>query len=563
MNNDILDKQVKNWRLDSNIVLLYPKYENISDLEMDWDKFIAMNKDLQNDSDEKSIELFGNTNQDRYEIMLHKFYDEDSIDNNEFQFNKDKHDIDQEVDDLYFTINFDKDRYFYRKYMSASIQESINEFIPSEEYISNIESRILDDNPDIIDESVIYPYYTPKEIEYYDKKYFKNVKLHLKESFFVSKWKKAYNEGFETGDFNKLKVLNTEWKDKVEEINDSNLSKDNKNKALLNLGCNYSLPISSDSLVKQSERVKNAISSLYSNIRIYTVNDTEESIEDNRRYEDERFNDFVTSMGLWIVDNKSFNRITVSFYRTIPYYGANDMDNTVDIYCARLPEWHELVKNHDGNRYPSTVTLKYLLASLVNNFNKSISIFKVFSGEYRKFNKNCLGLHILYRLYNDKYDIMPSVESTDIFSEANTTNEFPVEFNKDGDLLISKGRKIDFEGEYSRTHLALKIYEKNNNIVGMKYCICKLWYLNTKLEEKIHDKKTTIEEKKKAEKARSKIVNDITKYSQIVLKKDPNFDIIKSYQNSPFNDDKIRIPTSTLDHTLEWIKRILNFKKGF
>ena len=110
MNIDILAKQVKDWRLDSNIVLLYPKYENISDLEMDWDNFIAMNKDLQNDSDEKSIELFGNTNQDRYEIMLHKFYDEDSIDKNEFQFNKDKHDIDQEVDDLYFTINFDKDR---------------------------------------------------------------------------------------------------------------------------------------------------------------------------------------------------------------------------------------------------------------------------------------------------------------------------------------------------------------------------------------------------------------------------------------------------------------------
>ena len=97
----------------------------------------------------------------------------------------------------------------------------------------------------------------------------------------------------------------------------------------------------------------------------------------------------------------------------------------------------------------------------------------------------------------------------------------------------------------------------------MKYCICKLWYLNIKLEEKIHDKSTTIEEKKKAEKARSKIVNDITKYSQIVLKKDPNFDIIKTYQNSPFNDDKIRIPTSTLDHTIEWIKRLLKFKKGF
>ena len=562
MNIDILAKQVKDWRLDSNIVLLYPKYENISDLEMDWDNFIAMNKDLQNDSDEKSIELFGNTNQDRYEIMLHKFYDEDSIDKNEFQFNKDKHDIDQEVDDLYFTINFDKDRYFYRKYMSASIQESINEFTPSEDYISNIESRILDDNPDIIDESVIYPYYTPKEIEYYDKKYFKDVKLPLKESLFVSKWKKAYSEGFETGDFNKFKKLNTEWKDKVEEINDSNLTKDIKNKALLNLGCNYSLPISNDSLVKQSERVKNAISSMYTNIRIYTVNDTEASVQDDHK-DKSSFYDFLRNMGLWIINDKTLSTITISFSRFIPSYNDENYKNDiVDIYCVRLPESCELIRNQGENKYSSTIALKYLLASFINAFDKTISIFKVFSGKYKKFDEDCLGLHILYRLYTNRND-MPSLESTNIFSEANTTNEFPVEFNKDGDLLISKGRKIDFEGEYSRTHLALKIYEKNNNIVGMKYCICKLWYLNTKLEEKIHDKKTTIEEKKKAEKARSKIVNDITKYSQIVLKKDPNFDIIKSYQNSPFNDDKIRIPTSTLDHTLEWIKRILNFKKGF
>lgn len=562
MNIDILAKQVKDWRLDSNIVLLYPKYENISDLEMDWDKFIAMNKDLQNDSDEKSIELFGNTNQNRYELMLHKFYDEDSIDKNEFQFNKDKHDVDQEVDDLYFTINFDKDRYFYRKYMSASIQESINEVTPSEDYISNIESKLLDDNPDIIDESVIYPYYTPKEIEYYDKKYFNDVKLPLKESLYVAKWKKAYREGFETGNFDKLKELNNEWEDKVEEINDSNLDKDIKNKTLLNLGCNYFLPISKNSLAKQSERVKNAISSLYSNIRIYTVNDIEASVQDDHK-DKSSFYDFLRSMGLWIINDKTLSTITISFSRFIPSYNDENYKNDiVDIYCVKLPESCKLIRNQGENKYPSTLALKYLLASFVNTFDKTISIFKVFSGKYKKFNEDCLGLNILYRLYTDRND-MSSLESTNVFSEANTTNEFPVEFNKDGDLLISKGRKIDFEGEYSRTHLALKIYEKNNNIVGMKYCICKLWYLNTKLEEKIHDKKTTIEEKRKAEKARSKIVNDITKYSQIVLKKDPNFDIIKSYQNSPFNDDKIRIPTSTLDHTIEWIKRILNFKKGF
>ena len=356
--------------------------------------------------------------------------------------------------------------------------------------------------------------------------------------------------------------MNNEWEDKVEEINDSNLDKDIKNKTLLNLGCNYSLPISKDSLVKQSERVKNAISSLYSNIRIYTVNDTEASVQDDHK-DKSSFYGFLRNMGLWIINDKTLSTITISFSRFIPSYNDENYKNDiVDIYCVRLPESCELIRNQGENKYSSTIALKYLLASFINTFDKTIPIFKVFSGKYKKFNEDCLGLYILYCLYTDK-NYTSSLESTNIFSEANTTNEFPVEFNKDGDLLISKGRKIDFEGEYSRTHLALKIYEKNNNIVGMKYCICKLWYLNTKLEEKIHDKKTTIEEKKKAEKARSKIVNDITKYSQIVLKKDPNFDIIKSYQNSPFNDDKIRIPTSTLDHTLEWIKRILNFKKGF
>lgn len=561
MNTDTLYKQIKEWRLESNIVLLYPNYDKLSDLEIDWDNFIAMDKNLQDDSDEKSIELFGKTNQDRYEIMLHSFYDDDSIDKDEFHFNfnKDSHIIDKELNDLYFTINYDKDRLFYNKYYSASIQESMNSFTPSDDYIAEIESRIFNDNMDIIDESFIYPYYTPKEIEYYNKK-FKDIKLPVKESMFIAKWKKTYNEGFDTGNFNKVKALNNQWKDKIEEIdNNTDLDKDTKDKILINLGCNPSLPKSNNDIINQGDRVHSIISNIYNNIRVYTVCDTNSSI--NKYNIDKTFyNDFIRSINFWIIHNLTKESITVTFDNHIPNAGeAFNINDTVEIYCSRI---RKPMSNISLSQ--SCINIKLFISSFLG-FNTSLNLYKIFKGDYKDFNEDCLGLHILYYLYKykDNNNIVSSLESVDIFNEAKTTNEFPIEFNKDGDLLISKGRKIDFEGEYSRTHLALKIYEKNNNIIGMKYCICKLWYLNIKLEEKIHDKKSTIEEKKTAEKARSKIVNDITKYSQIVLKKDPNFDIIKTYQNSPFNDDKIRIPTSTIDHTIEWIKRILKFKKGF
>lgn len=562
-NTKILYNQVKDWRLDSNIVLLYPEYENISDLEIDWDKFISMSKDLQDDSDEKSIELFGSTNQDRYEVLLHGFYDDDSIDKDEFRFNKNGHDIDKEVNDLYFAINYDKDRLFYNKYYSASIQESINEFTPSDDYISEIESRLFNDNTDIVDESFTYPYYTPKEIDYYNKK-FKDIKLPIKESIFIANWKKAYKEGFETGDFSKVRELNTQWKDKIKEIDSSDINKNVRNKALLNLGCNPFLPKTNEAIFYQDKRVKEIISNIFNNIRIYTVCDTNSSI--NKFNKDKTFyNDFIRSLNFWIIHNLTRNTVSITFDNHIPNAGeAFNINDTVNIYCSRIN--FPINRNVLGDIKQSCTSIKLTIASFIG-YNHILNLYKIFSGDYKDFNEDCLGLYILYYLYKNK-DSSSSVastlaESVDVFAEAKTTNEFPIEFNKDGDLLISKGRKIDFEGEYSRTHLALKIYEKNNNIVGMKYCICKLWYLNIKLEEKIHDKSTTIEEKKKAEKARSKIVNDITKYSQIVLKKDPNFDIIKTYQNSPFNDDKIRIPTSTLDHTIEWIKRLLKFKKGF
>lgn len=554
MNNTNPAKQVKEWRLDSNIVLLYPKYENMSDLEIDWDKFISMNKELQNDSDEKSLEIFGNTNKERYEIMLHQFYDNDSVDKNEFHFNKSNHTYDDDANNLQFIMSYDRDRYFYLKY-SSYVQEALNESDLTEEARDEIEYKIFENNPDFIDESVAYPYYLPEEIEYYDRR-FKDVKLPIKESLFISNWKKVYTEAFETGNFSKLRDIEPEWKSNIAKAqSNSRLSPEAKNKILLNLGCNYALPINTD---KPIDRVPNIIRDIHNQIRVYNAYSDKQSASYIDTTDD--YSKFLDTLNFWVVVDTSTCSVTVYPITAHKFEEAIAKSNkSVHVYCTSIPESKAATFANIFMIPANNVLDIKLLVSSITKIASPIKLFKVFSGEANTFSLNCYGIGLLYYLYKDKGSV---TESASFFTEANTTNEFPVEFNQDGDLLISKGRKIDFEGEYSRTHLALKIYEKNGNIVGMKYCICKLWYLNIKLEEKIHDKNTSIEEKKKAEKARSKIVNDITKYSQIVLKKDPNFDIIKTYQNSPFNDDKIRVPTSTLTHTIEWIKRLLKIKKG-
>jgi hypothetical protein len=206
----------------------------------------------------------------------------------------------------------------------------------------------------------------------------------------------------------------------------------------------------------------------------------------------------------------------------------------------------------------------YLNAIIVELYRKykidipiHLFLYKIYMGGFKEF-FSLNNRYKYFRYYLDKK--MMKIPFKSSMLEAVMTNEFPVEFNKDGDLLISKGRRINFEGEYSRTHLALKMYEKNKNTTGMKYCICKLWYMNILLEEKIHDRKTKPTEIRTLNKARSKILNDINKYSEIVLKEEPDFDIIKTYQDSPFNNDKVKFSNYTLGHAYDWIKKLLTFK---
>lgn len=136
-------------------------------------------------------------------------------------------------------------------------------------------------------------------------------------------------------------------------------------------------------------------------------------------------------------------------------------------------------------------------------------------------------------------------------------NEFPIQFDADGNLVIKKMNKLDFEEEYAKSHKLLLSYEKTNNIEGIKYELSKLWFMNQVIERKIHDKETKESNIEDLYKVRARILNDFNKYLVMVNKEDNEFNFVEYYNSSPFNDTKVRINRSTLKYTREYIRKLL------
>lgn len=126
--------------------------------------------------------------------------------------------------------------------------------------------------------------------------------------------------------------------------------------------------------------------------------------------------------------------------------------------------------------------------------------------------------------------------------------EFPVQFDKEGNLLIRNLKRINFNAEYAKSHRLLKGYEKSKNVEGMKYELSKLWMMNCLIEDKINPangKKSNATDDDY--KARANILNDFKYYMEIVMKIDPDFNFTEYYDNSPFSSATMKINGPTLD----------------
>lgn len=177
---------------------------------------------------------------------------------------------------------------------------------------------------------------------------------------------------------------------------------------------------------------------------------------------------------------------------------------------------------------------------------KSKRMIKLFEGRMSDYNP--IKTAALIGNYLDKNPVEESVLLE--------VKEFPAGFDEEGNLMIKNMKKLDYNLEYSKSHKLLKTYEKTDNYYPMAYELCKLWFMNSLLEEKIYNAKTKPEDKKDLFTIRSKILNDFNRYLEIVCQHEKDFNFTHYYNETPFSDNVYKINHSTIKHTIDLIKNI-------
>lgn len=146
-------------------------------------------------------------------------------------------------------------------------------------------------------------------------------------------------------------------------------------------------------------------------------------------------------------------------------------------------------------------------------------------------------------------------EQTFIFNEV---KQFPIEFDKDGNLIIYKARTgtLAFGDEIDDSVQLLESYRNQSNIEGMKYEIAKLWYINDCIEKKLK-KRLSNDQYKELIDNRSVCLNSFKYNLEYIMKYEKGFNFSDYYNSTPFSDNSVKITSNTIDYTIKTIKGIL------
>lgn len=176
---------------------------------------------------------------------------------------------------------------------------------------------------------------------------------------------------------------------------------------------------------------------------------------------------------------------------------------------------------------------------------KNKFLIKLYEGPISKYNPN----HVQKKIQKIMRSNFKSIKEEYIEEK-----ELPIRFNNDGDLLIENRNKLDYEAEYAKCHTLLVAYEKADNIDGIKYELCKLWFMNNIIQDKLHTNVNT-KQRHELNKARAKIMNDFTKYNKLIAQKE-DFNFSEYYKESPYSDI-LKIDRATIRHTSKIGKSII------
>ena len=428
---------------------------------------------------------------------------------------------------------------------SLTIQRMLEMVDENNVFIDLLLEDLYDKNEDYnkipIDMNV--PFFTPYEMETKGISYYGKTPLYstspdttyINEKP-ISEWFREYKLRLE-GYNNKSFINQFQWKNTIKRLCEDLDQLEgqellDRKQSILDLGWNPEIPYNESTQKFARARISNILESMYYDIENYS----------NSGIDFMSTNEDSSILYITFFDKDRFGFNECVYSNSIPKEIKNE-DECI-IYAIRFPK--DIISTVEGksitpDRFFNTKIICENLVKRLTDKHINPIIVEVYNGLYG----NILNEDSKYNLD----DILPLSE------EINSS----IEFDDDGNLLISKGKDVDFEAEYASTHLAMQQYERTDNLEGMKYCMCKLWYMNLLLEQEIHssDKKDKITISS-YHKARSKIMNDIKTYMPIIIEKDPEFNIQTEYENSVFNNSKIKIKQSTLKYALQLFKSLLH-----
>lgn len=241
------------------------------------------------------------------------------------------------------------------------------------------------------------------------------------------------------------------------------------------------------------------------------------------------------------------NKYSKNVYYRITYNGEG-------IYQALkkeigLEEWKKLLSSNKINwlpkppNYPSNYR-SYFTKEGYNKFNSStLPII------YKYLDKDKVKIDQFYDInnivYSDKYQV---VTESSLFFEKTV----PIKID---DKFITIDTPKDIETEYQKSHKLLIEYDKAGSTDQIRDEICKLWFMNTILEKKIH--KPSCKDKEKLINLRSRILNDFKKYLKVILKEEPDFNFTDYFNNSPYSDTNIKMDKRTALELVDIIKQLV------
>lgn len=215
----------------------------------------------------------------------------------------------------------------------------------------------------------------------------------------------------------------------------------------------------------------------------------------------------------------------------------------------------------NGDIFDANVTNEmWILEPCKVKFIGSIVVDKVTAKRRKKFTNNkemtVMEYSYKWRWYHKIAKKERFHESVSIFNEM---KKFPVEFDKEGNLIIYKCStgNIDFDEEIDNSVTLLETYRNTNNEEGMKYELAKMWYIIAELEKRMKKRNVPVDEYNKLVRQRSIAMNVFKTNFKHMSSLDKNFNFAAYYNSTPFSDNGVKITNNTLRYGLEAMKRIV------